>query len=331
VSAPYELYVLCRKEPPAPPEGWGSRVWGIDVTRGPVGPWKGEYVRVDIDVDASFVCQVRLKRNDARATGSIVDLARGLADASSGVVLKYMPVTIPALYRVDYTGMPLDVHTWDELEAHIKRVAADNTARAEAQRAAEMARWNALQDADPDGTREANDWSDVKVEQPAGASTELITLEQWVRTSPALARDGDTYIALLDAPLSNWRAAFTRAFKSIKWRQLTQLLHHPLHLVEPLESSRPEQNGNEMLVDFNGDGGFLHVRSIATEALAELSSKHRRFEFHAGLELNVTGYNDDSHEIEIVRTAVRFLATRMGSWSRTPDGNWFDGNTWYTR
>ena len=113
----YELWVLCRREPPAPPSGWGERVWGIDTVRSDVD----QYLAIDNVALDAFACQIYLKSDASRPTGSITELARGIADAGDGIVVHRLPVTIPARFRIIHTGVPVDAPAWDAVEQHIKR------------------------------------------------------------------------------------------------------------------------------------------------------------------------------------------------------------------
>jgi hypothetical protein len=139
----YELFVLCRRRPPAPPGGFAAlsgQPW-IEEVR-PDEYWNGigaGYLRAE----ASSVFGVF--RTGEGSLPVMESLARALADGGDGVVLSRVPVTMPWRFDLEHEGRepPAD---WPALLAragHYREV--EQKAREEARKklAEEKARWEA--------------------------------------------------------------------------------------------------------------------------------------------------------------------------------------------
>jgi len=156
----YELIVACRREPPAPEQGWlRADLDGATVRVEPAAAWE-PYVASHLQAPPATVLVV--SRVHGVPEAPMWFLCCALADAGHGVVLAQRPVIFPPQYELRYTGQPLSL-SWPELRAHQEQKAQAAAREAETRQQRQMAEWEAKAAADPETVAAANDWSDVEI------------------------------------------------------------------------------------------------------------------------------------------------------------------------
>lgn len=142
----YELYVLCRRPPPAPPGGFEALPGQPRVNElrpdGDDGYWKtlgAKYLR------AEPRSVFRVHRTEEGSMSVMVSMAKAIADAGEGVVLSRAPVTMPWRFDIEHEGRepPAD---WTALLAraeHYRKVERRQVEEARRKLAIEKARWEA--------------------------------------------------------------------------------------------------------------------------------------------------------------------------------------------
>lgn len=139
----YELFVLCRQRPPAPPGGFAALDGqpGVEVIQ-PDDYWKrtgAGYLRAEV------ISVLRVHRTGEGSLSVMVSLAKALADAGDGIVLSRVPVTMPWRFDLEHEGREPPAG-WFALLARAEHYREEEgRAREEAQKklAEERARWEA--------------------------------------------------------------------------------------------------------------------------------------------------------------------------------------------
>lgn len=101
----YELYVLCRRQPPAPPGGFKALQGQPQVKEvrpdGDDGYWKtigAKYLQTE--PRSVFL----VDRTEEGSMSVMESLAKAIADAGQGVVLSREPVTMPWRFTIEHEG-----------------------------------------------------------------------------------------------------------------------------------------------------------------------------------------------------------------------------------
>jgi hypothetical protein len=141
----YELFILCRTRPPAPPGGFNAVEGQVGVDELPVDAyWKtigDAFLRGGGELRAVF----RVHRTDAESGVAMQSLGRAIADAGHGVALERQPVTMPWRFDLDHEGRepPAD---WPAVMARAEEYSEGERKAIEEHRrklAEEKARWEA--------------------------------------------------------------------------------------------------------------------------------------------------------------------------------------------
>lgn len=95
----YELWILCRRSPPQPPDGWPREIDGVSFATMdlPESVWRPFF-------DDSPELVIYASRDDSGSLDVMTKTARDLADAGDGVVLARVPMVIPLQFREFYSG-----------------------------------------------------------------------------------------------------------------------------------------------------------------------------------------------------------------------------------